>query len=145
MTNPKYYEDIEPGDELGPMTFVATTDHVRQFVMLQDPAAKPSRFTSDEVAREQGLPYAMLPGIMGMAYLSNLLTSSLPGAQVQRLDTVFRQSIPHNKPFKLVGTITDKNIANGQHRIECDAYIQKEDGENMMTANALLVVPSKTK
>ena len=144
MPADKYFEEIEPGDELGPITLVPTTEKIRQFAKLQDPAGRPSRFTSDEVAKQQGLPFAMMPGIMGCAYLSKLLTTALPNARVKRLDTVFRQSIPHNKPIRLIATVTDKKVTNGENTVECDVYLQKEDGENMMTANALLFLPSKS-
>lgn len=139
----KYFEDIEPGDDLGPLMRTPTSEKVSRFQLLSDPTGAPSRFTSDEVAKKQGLPFALVPGIMCTAYLNNFLTTSIHGAQVKRLDTVYRQSVPHDKPVRLVGIVTGKNVVNGEHQVECDIYIQREDKENMVTGNAVVVVPSR--
>ncbi|MBI2872594.1 MAG: hypothetical protein HYY00_05315 [Chloroflexi bacterium] len=141
--NVRYFEDVELGEELGPLVKVPTTEAVRQFCSVWDPEVGASRFTDEATARKEGLPHALLPGIMNMSYLITLLTTWAPAGQVRKLDTVFRQPVPHNKSVRLVGIVTDKNVVDGENRVECDVSLQREDGEAMVTGKAVVILPSR--
>ena len=91
-----HYEDVEIGDAVGPLERVVSDDQVRRFVSVCGAGAGPSRFTDPEVARSEGLPFAIVPGAMNIAIISQVLTSWSPGVSLKKLDIVFRQMVPHN-------------------------------------------------
>ena len=75
MTNtPLYFEDVEFGDDIGPIIKEVSDQAVIDFVSIREPESEPSRFTSKEVAQSQGLPEAIVPGAMNIALMSQLLT-----------------------------------------------------------------------
>ena len=53
-TNIVYFEDVELGDDIGPITRTVESDQVLEFVSLREPDPKPSRFTSEAAAKEGG-------------------------------------------------------------------------------------------
>ncbi|MBI4233633.1 MAG: hypothetical protein HY686_04245 [Chloroflexi bacterium] len=137
----RFFEDTELGDQLGPLEKVATDQHVVQFVSVWQPSSQPSRFTSEEVARKEGLPGAIIPGIMSMAFLSQLLTGWSPSLRIQKLDVIFRQPVPHNQPLKLSGVVTDKTVQDGQGLLEVDVSLETPDGEKRVTGKATVALP----
>ena len=69
-----YYEDVEIGDDIGPQERVVNVDQVRRFLSVRGGTPGPSRFTSDEHAKSEGLAGAIVPGAMNITILSQLLT-----------------------------------------------------------------------
>ena len=61
-----YYDEIELGDEIGPVEKVATDDEVSNFCDVWG-APTPNRFTNAEVAAKSGMKGTIVPGIMTMA------------------------------------------------------------------------------
>ena len=69
----KYIEDIDLGDEFGPVQIEVRPDDVIDFckTWIRDEEnsknifnAAPTRFTDEEFAKSEGLPGAIVPGIM---------------------------------------------------------------------------------
>ena len=56
---PLYFEDVEFGDDIGPIIKEVSDQAVIDFVSIREPESEPSRFTSKEVAQSQGLPEAI--------------------------------------------------------------------------------------
>ena len=56
---------------------------------------------------------------------------------------VFRGMVPHNKPLTLSGIITDKDVVDGESRLECDVFLQNEEGTRLVIGNAIVVLPMR--
>ena len=138
----RYFEDVRVGDQIGPTMKVVTTEMVLQFCQVWG-AKIPNRFTDEQVARNDGVPHALIPGIMSMAMLTSLVTSWAPGGQVGRIETLFRRPVPHNQPLRLVGVVSGKAEADGDRRVECDLHLEREDGEELVAGTAALILPSR--
>ena len=134
----RYLEDVRVGDQIGPSTRVVTTEMVRQFCRAWG-SRMPNRFTDDQVARAEGLPHALLPGIMSMGLAATLLGRWAPGSKVRRLETLFRRPVPHNQPLRLAGAVTAKD----SNTVECEVHLQGEDGEPLATSSATLILASR--
>ncbi|GBD10609.1 hypothetical protein HRbin23_00253 [bacterium HR23] len=134
------FADVHLGDTIGPVEHTFTTEGVRAFCTLWGQTGE-SRFTSEEVARREGLPGPIVPGIMSMAVLSRLLTDWADGGSLRLLDVIFRQPVPHHQPLRLVGTVTDLRPEGGQGVVEVDVFLERADGERLVTGKALLAVP----
>ena len=139
-----YYEDVEIGDDIGPQERVVDVEQVRRFLSVRGETPGPSRFTSDEHAKAEGLAGAIVPGAMNITILSQLLTGWADTVRLRKLDVVFRGMVPHDKPLTLSGIITDKDIVDGVPRLECDVFLQNEEGTRLVIGNAIVVLPMRS-
>ena len=51
---------------------------------------------------------------------------------------MFRGMVPHNRPLTLSGIITDKDVVEGEPRLECDVFLQNEEGTRLVIGMRLL-------
>ena len=137
-----YFDDIELGDEIGPVETVATDEKVESFCDVWD-SPKPNRFTDLEEATDAGMPGLIVPGIMAMAMMAQLLTDWAGPSAIKDLDVVFRQPIPHNSPLTLAATVTDLREDNGQNVIECDILMTGAQGERYVGGKAVVALENR--
>ena len=144
MSDPAiYFEDVEMGDEVGPIEWSVTTDQVREFVQVWGAQSGPSRFTDPDAAKAEGLPGVILPGTMSMALMSRIITGWSPSMVLTKLDVVFRQTVPHNAALKLHGIVTDKGVVNGQPQLECDVFMEDAERTRLVIGKATVALPSR--
>lgn len=142
MAEDIYYDDVDLGDELPSMEREVSDDQVVEFLgITRLEAGRPNRFTSSEVAKSEGLPEAIVPGAMNIAIMSTLITSWSPTVTLRKLDVVFRGMVLHNRPIKLTGLITDKDIVNGTPQLECDVVMENEEGTPLVIGKATVELP----
>ena len=108
-------------------------------IMDEDPI-----YHDEEFAKTEGLPGAIVPGIMSMAYLARLLNTAWPDGTITQLDVVFRQLVLHNQIINLVGVVTDTVSEEDQNYIECDVYVENSEGSRLVGGKARLDIPSKS-
>ena len=137
------YEDVEIGDDIGPVSRVVTNDHVRQFVGIWRSEESASRFTDDEVAKREGLPGPIVPGPMNVALVAQLITGWTPSVRIKKLDVVFRQLVRHDVPIQIAGVVTDKDVVDGEPRLECDVYMEGENGSRLVIGKATVTLPAR--
>ena len=138
-----YFEDVEIGDQVGPVERVVTDEQVAGFVGMSFARDDSSRFTDADAARKAGLPGAMVPGAMSMALVSQLLAGWSPTVTVAQLDCVFRQVVLHNVPLTITGVVTDKAVVNGVPRVDCDVVIQDSERGQLVTGRASVTLPTR--
>ena len=141
--NTLHFEDIELGDEIGPVELVASDERVLTFCELWG-NPMPNRFTDQELAEASGLPGPIIPGVMSMAIMSQALTDWAGPESLKDLDLVFRQPVPHNKALLISATVTDTRQENGENLIECDVLMTGAAGERYIGGTALLVLPGSS-
>ena len=137
-----YFEDVELGDQIGPVTTEATGEAVARFCAVWSPPT-PNRFTDPQTARDSGMDGPIVPGIMALAMLSRLLTDWAGPHAVRDLDVVFRQPIPHNRPLTLEATITDLRQEAGLNLVECDILMLGAQGERHVGGKAIVSLPTR--
>ncbi len=138
-----YFEDVEMGDEVGPIERTVTTDRVREFVQVWGARPGPSRFTDPDAAKAEGLPGAIVPGAMSMALMSQIITGWSPSMVLRKLDVVFRQMVSHNAPLTLQGIVTDKGVVDGQPQLECDVFMEDAEGTRLVIGKATVTLPTR--
>ena len=134
-----YFDEIELGDEIGPVEKVATDKDVANFCDVWD-APKPNRFTDAEAAAKAGMPGTIVPGIMAMAMMAQLLTDWGGPGSIKDLDLVFRQPVPHNRALTLAATITDLREEGGENLVECDILMTGTEGERYVGGKAIVAL-----
>ena len=70
----RYYEDVDVGDDIGPIERAIDHGQVVEFVKAWTNDTKPTRFNDPETAANEGLAGPIVPGMMTMAFISRLLT-----------------------------------------------------------------------
>src|SRR5512138_886418 len=85
------------------------------------------RFKNHEQARQEGLPGALVPGIMAMGFLSSMIHRWAPTAQIEHIDTVFRAPVMADEPCSLSAVVTDVDTDDG--RVELDLSVKNPAGE----------------
>ncbi len=138
-----YFEDVDLGDEIGPVYRVVTDEQVMEFTRVWERDTGPTRFTSREKALSEGLPEAIVPGAMNIAIMSQLITGWSPSVTLRKLDVVFRSPVLHNRTLTLRGMITDKDTVEGDPRIECDVTMENEEGTPHVIGKATVSLPSR--
>ena len=137
-----YFEDVELGDEIGPLQKVAADGEVVEFCQLWG-NPMPNRFTEAAIAAKANLPGPILPGVMSMALMAQLLTQWGGAGALKDLDLVFRQPVPHNRPLTLTATITDVREEEGEHLVECDIFMTGTEGERYVGGKAVVTLAAR--
>ena len=137
------YEDIEIGDDIGPIERAITGQQVLDFIANWTGDTKPSRFNDRETAISEGLAGPIVPGIMAMSFISRLLTDWASGGRLTMLDVVFRQVVLHDVVHTLSGIVTDKTEADGKSELQCDVFLQDPQETRLIIGKATLELPSK--
>ena len=129
---PASIQDVEFGAELPTFDPDTTMDNVKAFVLAAhwyEP-----RFTDHEAARGEGLPGALVPGIMSQGFLAAMIHRWAPAAELRHLDTVFRAPLVVDQPCHINGVVTDLDADAGQ--LEIDITVSNDAGETRVFGTA---------
>ena len=138
-----YFEDVDIGDDLGSVERVVTDAQVSDFVKGWALETVPNRFTSSDVASKEGLPGPIVPGAISVAMMAQLLSAWSATVIFRKLDVVFRQLVLHNVPLHLKGVVTDKNVVGGEAQLDCDVFMEDQDGARLVIGNATVALPQR--
>jgi hypothetical protein len=112
---------IELGDELPEERPDVSLETVRRFVKAAQMDFP--RFTDHEHARAEGLPGAVIPGIMSQGHLAAMIHRWSPGCDIVELDTIFRTPMVVGTPVVCRGAVTN---VEDDGTIEIDLTILSE-------------------
>ena len=130
--------DVEFGEELPAFVPDTTMPNVKRFAVAAGWNAP--RFTDHDAAREQGLPGALVPGIMSQGFLSAMIHNWAPGAEVRLVDTVFRAPCIVDQTYNINGVVTDIDEDSGE--VEVDLTVTNEAGETRVFGTAKVLIPT---
>jgi acyl dehydratase len=95
-----------------------------------------ARFNDHEEARKQGLPGAIVPGIMSQGILAAMVDNWAPGCRILKIDTIFRAALLVDSKPRCSGVVTDMDDEAGT--VEIDLTIANEAGETRVLGTALV-------
>ena len=98
------------------------------------------RFKDHERARKEGLPGALVPGIMAMGFLTSMIHRWSPVAKVEYIDTVFRAPVLADQPCTITAVVTDVNEADGLIQLDLTVKNAADETRVFGTANVRLPV-----
>lgn len=124
--------DVEFGEDLPAFTPDTSLETVKIFAALVGWGG--ARFRDHEAARKEGLPGAMVPGILSQGYLVAMIHNWAPDAEVKAIDTVFRAPVIADDEHKITGVVTD--IDEDQDLVEIDITVTNEKGETRVFGTA---------
>lgn len=136
----KTIQDVGFGDELEAFTPNNSLDNTSAFARAVKYDGS-GRFEDHEKARELGLPGAIVPGIMGMAFLTSMIHRWAPEGEVVKIDTVFRAPMLADKPLTISAIVTD--IDEDEGLVELDLTIKNEADETRVLGTANVRLPTE--
>lgn len=128
--------EIEFGETLPSFTPDTSLENVTQFVLAA--GWDSLRFTNHEAARAQGLPAALVPGIMSQGFLSAMIHRWAPNAEIKKIDTVFRAPCLVDNTYKINGVVTDIDTDNGTVEIDLTVTNSAQETRVFGTANVII-------
>ncbi len=137
-----YFEDVDIGDELTPLLFTPTRDQVAAYVKACNITEK--RFTDDAYARSLGMDGVIAPGNMGLAYLSRMISDWAEGAVLRKLEVRFRGFVKPGDRLTCKGLIVEKHARGSENSIECDVFIENDNGDRPVAGSATVVLPTRS-
>jgi len=130
-------KDVEFGEQLPAFVPDTSLQNVKRFAAAA--GWNGPRFTDHEAAKKEGLPGALVPGIMSQGFLSAMIHHWAPQAEVRLVDTVFRAPCIVDQPYNINGVVTDIDEDSGE--VEIDLTITSEAGETRVFGTAKVLVP----
>ncbi len=130
--------DVEFGAELPVFEPDTGLANVKRFVIAA--GWNGPRFTDHDAARKEGLPGALVPGILSQGYLAAMIHRWAPEALIQNVDTVFRAPLIVDEPCSISGVVTDIDEEAG--RVEIDLTITNAKGETRVFGTAEVQLPA---
>lgn len=97
------------------------------------------RFNDHERARREGLPGALVPGIMAMGFLTSMIHRWSPAACIRHIDTVFRAPLIADEPCTIGGVVTDVDENTGA--VQLDLTVRNGAGETRVFGTADVRLP----
>ncbi|MEM7003419.1 MAG: hypothetical protein AAF529_21710 [Pseudomonadota bacterium] len=130
--------DVEFGEELPAFKPDTRLPNVKRFAVAA--GWDGPRFTDHEYARKEGLPGALVPGIMSQGFLSAMIHNWAPPADVRLVDTVFRAPCVVDESYHINGVVTDIDEATGE--VEIDLTVTNDANETRVFGTAKVLLPT---
>ena len=131
--------DVEFGMQLDPFDPNTSINSTGSFASAVGWGDGRNRFTDHEHAKKEGLPGALIPGLLTMGFLTALIHRWAPAAEVQMIDTVFRAPLLADSKVELGGVITDIDEDSGI--VEIDLSVKNEAGDTSVFGTANILLP----
>ena len=130
----KSFDDVEFGEELPAFTPDVSMPTVQRFTDAAHMSW--SRFNDHEEAKKQGLPGALVPGIMSQGILAAMVNNWTAGATIVKIDTIFRAALVVDSSPQCNGVVTDMD--EEAQTVEIDLTIANEAGETRVMGTAVV-------
>ena len=126
------FDSVEFGEDLPEVEPNVAMENVNRF--CQSTGMLAGRFLDHDVAKQEGLPSAIVPGIMSQGLLAAIIHAWAPGCTIQSIDTVFRAPLSVDSKPTCRAVVTDKD--DDTNTVEIDLTISNERGENPVVGTA---------
>ncbi len=130
--------DVEFGEDLPALIPDTSLDASRAFAEAAGYAGS-GRFEDHDKAKAQGLPGALVPGIMGIGFFSQMIHSWAPRGRITQMDTVFRATVLADHPHTVTAVVTDIDDETGA--VVLDLSIKNEKEETRVFGTATVTLP----
>jgi acyl dehydratase len=130
--------DVDFGEELPVFAPDTTMENVRRFARAAGWYSP--RFTDHDAAKKEGLPGALVPGIMSQGFLAAMIHRWAPEAEILNVDTVFRAPVIVDQHYSISGVVTE--IDEDEGNVEIDLTVSNEAGETRVFGTAMVRLPS---
>src|SRR5262245_6533721 len=132
----RQFDEIEIGDEIGPVVQVPTGEVVQRYAAVAGIIDR--RFLDPDVAHQKGFSNPIVPGPLSATFLTKMLTDHFTGWRLRTLNLSFRSPVRHGERLTCLGTVTEKSSYEGVATVHCDIIAENEQGERAIIGTATL-------
>ena len=130
--------DVEFGAELPVFEPDTSMDNVKRFTAAA--GWNGPRFNDHDAAKAEGLPGALVPGIMSQGFLAAMIHRWAPNGKIDTVDTVFRAPVIVDQKYNISGVVTDVDEDSGA--VEIDLTITNVEAETRVFGTATVHLPT---
>lgn len=139
-----YFEDIKEGDEIPGLTKPPVTE-----VQLVKYAGASGDFnplhTVHRYAEKAGLGGVIAHGMLSMGFAGEHITKWIgENGTLKRLKVRFTAMTMPGDAVTVKGKVTGKKRADGENLVDCELWIEKEDGTKTIIGNATVALPARS-
>ena len=149
-----YYEDVEVGTEVTPLTKIATTQMLVQWAGASGDR-NPLHY-DDDFAKSQGVGAPIVHGALKRAWLGQLVTDWIgEQGELRKLSCRYR-GMDYPRKMKTMeepqegetwwckGKVSKKYEDGGEHLVECEIWLENGKGEKTTTGAAVVTLPLRS-
>ncbi len=142
MGGPLFWEDVQEGGEIPPLTKHPTT---RQLVQYAGASGDFYEIHYDkDYALANELPGPVIHGALKNAFLAHLVTDWIgEEGTLSKLSCQYRGLDVPGDTLVCKGTVTRKYVQDGQHIVDCDIWLENGKGERTTHGAASVALPSR--
>jgi acyl dehydratase len=143
MTEPVFYEDIEPGAEIPVLVKRPTTMHLVKFAGASGDYY-PIHYDKD-FAQASGLPRVIVHGWLTLSFLSQMVTDWMGERGVLvKLGSNYRGMNLVDEEIFCHGKATRKYMENDKNYVRLEIWAENPQGERTASGSAVVALPSRT-
>jgi len=134
------FDDIRVGDAL-PVLKKPALSRLQIALFASAGADHNPIHVDDEAARVGGLPGVIAHGMLGMAFLGQLLTAWVPQRAIRSLSARFVAMAFPGDEIACLGKVVGKYTEGDEKRVELELAAQNQKGENIQLGKATIALP----
>lgn len=140
--NQVYFEDVEPGDLVGPIVKQPGVEETRAFAEL---SRLSGRFVSSEGARKEGTDRMLVSSWQSMGYLAQLITDWMgEKGFLSKYSVFFRRRVEPDDRLECQAVVTDTQTDGERGVVTLDAFIVNQRGERPLQATVEVTLPMRS-
>lgn len=137
-----YWEDVSEGSDIPTVSLEVTRNRIVMIVCA----------TRDIFPLHHDPDFAQAAGYkapaVATAFLQGLLARCLtdwtgPTGKIQRLSMTLKAPNCAGDTISAEGKVTKKYVENGDHKVDCELVVTKQNGTATVNAQATVIIPSK--
>ena len=138
-----YFEDAQEGTELPVLRKDPTT---QQLVMYAGASGDYYQILYDQdFAKANGLPNVIIHGALKNAFLGQLVTEWVgEHGTVKKLTVQYRGMDEPGTPVYCKGVVTKTSLKAGEGLVECDIWLEDDQGNKTTPGSAVVALPTRS-
>jgi acyl dehydratase len=144
-----YWEDVDVGTEITPYPRSVTLMEINRFAGANDEFLL-HHMDRDYSRKVERLPDVIIMGNLKYAYLSTMMTGwAGKDGKLKRLSAEFRgmdypgPALGAEPTMICRGSVTKKYIVNGEHRVDCQVWVENRAGQVTTPGSATVILPTR--
>lgn len=138
-----YYDDVQVGAEIPSFTRKCTLMELNRFAGANEEFV-PIHMDRDYSKNVAKLPDAIVMGYLKFAYLGNMLTNWIgEDGDLRKISVSYRSMDPVDYTLTAKGKVTGKQEKDGQALVECEVWVENQEGTKTTPGTAVVALPKK--
>ena len=140
--NKIYWEDVSEGDSIPKVSLELTRDRIVMIICgTRDifPLHHDIEFARSMGYKAPAAPIVFLQGLLGRC----LTDWTGPTGRIRKISLLLNSPSYQGDTIDVTGKVTRKYVDTGNHRVDCELVVTKQDGTVSAKAQAIVTIPGK--